>query len=170
MQETQEKRVRSLGWEDPLEKRMATHSSTLAWKIPWTEEPGRLQSLGLQRIQNWAHTFTLTRIEEQREKGRVYIKLYHIIPAQPSNMDWLMDRRHSSLHQLYKLLLFLWGQANEKGERKSGKLYIKISQKEKFLCRGRNVRTVRKLGENCFPHSVDIIILLWDEKIEVQRG
>ena len=47
MQETQ---VRSLGWEDPLEKEMATHSSTLAWKIPWTEEPGRLQSMGLQRV------------------------------------------------------------------------------------------------------------------------
>ena len=47
MQETQ---VRSLGWEDPLEKEMATHSSTLAWKIPWTEEPGRLQSMGSQRV------------------------------------------------------------------------------------------------------------------------
>ena len=40
--------VRSLGWEDPLEKAMATHSSTLAWKIPWTEEPGGLQSMGSQ--------------------------------------------------------------------------------------------------------------------------
>ena len=37
-------------WEDPLEKEMATHSSILAWKIPWTEEPGRLQSVGLQRV------------------------------------------------------------------------------------------------------------------------
>ena len=43
-------RVRSLGWEDPLEKEMATHSSTIAWKIPWTEEPGRLQSMGSQRV------------------------------------------------------------------------------------------------------------------------
>jgi len=42
--------VRSLGREDPLEKEMATHSSTLAWKIPWTEEPGRLQSMGSQRV------------------------------------------------------------------------------------------------------------------------
>ena len=42
--------VRSLGREDPLEKEMATHSSILAWKIPWTEEPGRLQSMGLQRV------------------------------------------------------------------------------------------------------------------------
>ena len=45
-----ETRVQSLGWEDPLEKEMATHSSTAAWKIPWTEEPGRLQSMGLQRV------------------------------------------------------------------------------------------------------------------------
>ena len=44
----QETQVRFLGWEDPLEKEMATHTSTLAWRIPWTEEPGRLLSLGLQ--------------------------------------------------------------------------------------------------------------------------
>ena len=42
--------VRSLGWEDPLEKEMATHSSTIAWEIPWTEEPGGLQSTGSQRV------------------------------------------------------------------------------------------------------------------------
>ena len=46
----QETRVQFLGWEDPLEKEMATHSSTLAWKIPWTEEPDRLQSMGSQRV------------------------------------------------------------------------------------------------------------------------
>ena len=46
----QETWVRSLGWEDLLEKEMATHSSTLAWKIPWMEEPGRLQSMGSQRV------------------------------------------------------------------------------------------------------------------------
>ena len=46
----QETRVQSLGWEDLLEKEMATHSSILAWKIPWTGEPGRLQSMGLQRV------------------------------------------------------------------------------------------------------------------------
>ena len=47
MQETQ---VRSLGWEELLEKGMATHSNILAWRIPWTEEPGKLQSVGLQRV------------------------------------------------------------------------------------------------------------------------
>ena len=45
-----ETRVRSLGWEDPLEKEMAIHSSTLAWRIPWTEEPGGIQSMGSQRV------------------------------------------------------------------------------------------------------------------------
>ena len=45
-----ETRVQFLGWEDPLEKEMAIHSSTLAWKIPWTEEPDRLQSMGSQRV------------------------------------------------------------------------------------------------------------------------
>ena len=47
MRDTQ---VRSLGQEDPLEKEMATHSGTLAWTIPWSEKPGRLQSMGLQRV------------------------------------------------------------------------------------------------------------------------
>ena len=42
----QETQIRCLGWEDPLEKEMAAHSSTLAWRIPWTEEPGGLQSVG----------------------------------------------------------------------------------------------------------------------------
>ena len=46
----QESRVQSLGWEDPLEKEMATHSSILAWKISWTEHPGRLQSMGSHRV------------------------------------------------------------------------------------------------------------------------
>ena len=46
----QETPVQSLGWEDLLEKEMATHSSNLAWKIPWMEEPGKLQSMGSQRV------------------------------------------------------------------------------------------------------------------------
>ena len=50
MQDPQETQIRSLGWEDPLEKGMATQLSILAWRIPWTEEPGGLQSLGLPRV------------------------------------------------------------------------------------------------------------------------
>ena len=55
MQETQ---AQSLGWEDPLEKEMATHSSILVWKIPWTEEPGWLQSMGSQRAINTYNSVT----------------------------------------------------------------------------------------------------------------
>ena len=53
----QETPVRSLGWEDPLEKEIETHSSTLAWRIPWREEPGRLQSMGSRRVR---HDFSFT--------------------------------------------------------------------------------------------------------------
>ena len=62
--------VQSQGWKDPLEKGMATHSSILAWRIPWTEEPGRLQSMGSQRVRHdWAtKTFTLHKdIQLERE-------------------------------------------------------------------------------------------------------
>ena len=56
----QENWVRSLGWEDPLEKERAIHSSTIAWKIPWTEEPGGLQSMGSQRVgHDWATSLSL---------------------------------------------------------------------------------------------------------------
>ena len=58
-----ETRGQSLGWEDPLEKEMATHSSILAWRIPWREEPGRLQSAGSQRVRhNWATSLQNNRI------------------------------------------------------------------------------------------------------------
>ena len=64
-----ETRVRSLGWQDPLEKEMATHSSTLAWKIPWTEEPGRLQFMGVAegqtRLSNFTFTFHFHALEKE---------------------------------------------------------------------------------------------------------
>ena len=64
MRETQ---VRSLGWEDPLEKEMAIHSSILAWKIPWMEKPGRLQSMWLQsRTRLRDFTFTLSSVQSSR--------------------------------------------------------------------------------------------------------
>ena len=63
----QETRVRSLGWEDPLEKGMATHSSILAWRIPWTEEPGRLQSVELDRTER-THTHNLEKKSHKQIK------------------------------------------------------------------------------------------------------
>ena len=56
--------VRSLGWEDPLEEGMATNSSILVWRIPWTEEPGGLQSVGLQRIRPDSHTQGICKSQE----------------------------------------------------------------------------------------------------------
>ena len=64
MQETQETRVQSLSWEDPLEDEMATHSSILAWRIPWTEELGGPHSMGLQRVRHdWARMHATTHTE-----------------------------------------------------------------------------------------------------------
>ena len=54
--------VQSLGREDPLEKEMATHSGTLAWKFPWTEEPGRLQSMGSQRVRHTGQLHYVTNL------------------------------------------------------------------------------------------------------------
>ena len=62
MQETQ---VWSLGWEDPLEEEMTNHSSILAWRIPWTEEPGGLQSMELQRVEQDWETYTHTHTHTQ---------------------------------------------------------------------------------------------------------
>ena len=64
----QETWIRSLGQKDPLEKGMSTHSSILAWRIPWTEEPGELQSLGLQKVRHdWVtNTFTLLSLNTLR--------------------------------------------------------------------------------------------------------
>ena len=75
----QETWVRSLGWEDPLEKEMAIHSSILAWRIPWTEEPGGLQSTGSQRVRHdWATSLHLAPL------GRLQV-WYHF----PSN-HWFL--------------------------------------------------------------------------------
>ena len=59
--------IQSWGWEDPLEEEMATHSSILVWRIPWTEKPGRLQSMRLQRVKcDWAHTHTHTHTHKSK--------------------------------------------------------------------------------------------------------
>ena len=66
MQETQETQVPSLDWEDPLEEGMATPSSILAWRIPWTEESGGLQSIGLQRVgHNWSDLACMHTVKKQ---------------------------------------------------------------------------------------------------------
>ena len=72
-----ETRVRSLGWEDPLEKEMTTDSRTIAWKIPGTEEPGRLQSMGSQRVgHDWATSLSLYIRLGKEYVGDRYLKNY----------------------------------------------------------------------------------------------
>ena len=80
MQETQ---VRSLGWEDPLEKEMATHSSILAWRIPWMEEPGRLQSTGSKRVRHYWETslhFTGDARHSDEDKN-AHPAFLHLVPC-----------------------------------------------------------------------------------------
>ena len=72
----QETSVWSLGRENPLKKETATHSSTLAWKIPWMEEPGRLQSMGLQRVgHDWVTSFSLFYITRSNNLHKVKVKV-----------------------------------------------------------------------------------------------
>ena len=66
--------VQSLGWEDPLEKDMATHSSTLAWRIPWMEEPGRLQSTGSQRVEHDWSDLACTHARMHIQSRRVFAR------------------------------------------------------------------------------------------------
>ena len=84
--------VWSLGWEDPLQEGMATHSSTLAWRIPWTEEPGRLQSMKLQRVRhNWVTKQTeLTygrQVEKEVKKVERICIIYCMVKKIYSNMQ-----------------------------------------------------------------------------------
>ena len=97
--------VQSLGWEAPLEKEMATHYSMLTWNIPWTEEPGRLQSNGSQRVRNYwmtKHTHTHT------------------------YLDTFMGSNYTSG---ILTILLLWGDFD-----KSFPMYISISPSEKWRC------------------------------------
>ena len=123
----QETRVRSLGWEDPLEKEMATHSNILAWRIPWTEEPGRLQSKGSQRVGlKWLSTHTpykgaekQCRKERASHHGRqsstvtlVYrnfpVEMFALpsTPSSDSPLNCNPPHKDSGIHSLSKLQIF----------------------------------------------------------------
>ena len=88
-----ETRVRSLGQEDPLEKEMATHSNTLAWRIPWTEEPGRLKSTGSQRVGTRLSDFTFHfhNLSSQKKKKKEHIKMSNL-PKNLKNAKLLSNK------------------------------------------------------------------------------
>ena len=86
-----ETRVWSLGWEDPSEKEIATHSSTLSWKIPWTEEPGRLQSMGSQRVgHDWATSLFFSKTQDKVYIGYIcYLSGLHVFRMLLPEGDWM---------------------------------------------------------------------------------
>ena len=90
--------VWSLSWEDPLKKEMATHSSTLAWKIPWTEDPGRLQSMGSQRVgHDWAtslllHPIQYSCLENPMDRGAWRAIVHRVTELDTTERLTLSDR------------------------------------------------------------------------------
>ena len=105
----QETRVRSLGWEDPLEKEMATHSSTLAWRIPWREEPGSLQSMGSQRVRHdWATSLSRRREQWSRMlvlyRSKINTETYSLSLVIRSSFNSLSNR--SLIHVMRRKLKF----------------------------------------------------------------
>ena len=89
MQEIQEMQVQSLGWEDPLEEGMSTHSSILAWKIPWTEEPGGLQSMGSQRV---AHGWSSLAHLPTPPLTKAFICFHHVMGYTAIIPEWGLCR------------------------------------------------------------------------------
>ena len=102
MQEMKEMWVPFLGWEDPLEENMATHSNILAWEIPWIEEPGGLQSMGLRRVgYNW-HNLIINIHSSIESEINVAFLLEHMIPVVRVQVDlhhiWIMSRLYTQYH------------------------------------------------------------------------
>ena len=115
VQKTQETRVWSLGWEDTLGKEMATHSSILAWRIPWMEEPGGLPSMGSQRVRhNWVtNTFTFTICTH----GPLLTALQvggtgSLWVSPPAHVTWLSDKWYKSECHEIKCILINFSKKN----------------------------------------------------------
>ena len=84
--------VWSLGWEDPLEKEMATHSSSLAWKIPWTKDPGRLQFWGSQRVgHDWATSLSLSLCDIMDCSTLGFPVLHYLPEFAQTHVHWVSD-------------------------------------------------------------------------------
>ena len=108
--------VRSLGWEDPLEKEMATHSSMPSWRSPWTEELGGLQSTGSQRVRHdWVTSLSLFTFiwwskVQQVNITENSISLFEIIRVQTLSMRDLWGQYE--FHPLVRMTTFVWGNAD----------------------------------------------------------
>ena len=106
-------RVQSLSWEDALEKSMATHSSILAWRIPWIEEPGGLQSIGAQRVRhNWMrsmHAFMPSH-SLSHQFFTLTVKWSEVAQSCPTLCDPMdYSPPHSSIHGIFQARVLEWG-------------------------------------------------------------
>ena len=105
----QDIQVQSLGWEDPLEDGMATHSGILPWKIPWTKEPGRLQSMGSQRVRHDWSDWVRPRKKKEKRNG-----IFSLFSTLSSLVRWECNRRQNQGHPLlrsYSLYKEAWASA-----------------------------------------------------------
>ena len=93
-------------WKDPLEKGMATHSSILAWRIPWTEEPGRLESMGLQRVRHDLVTFTHSLIHGPKRESDLFIGQYTQFWQKPKGKYWWTFKANWNV--IYEKALCVW--------------------------------------------------------------
>ena len=158
--------VQFLGQEDPLEKEMATHSSMLAWKIPWTQEPGRLQSMGSQesdtteRLNTHTHTLSDYKLKVPDAKQSVFFKpcpqgTKHFIalidvPAFPEPSSLL----HTGGHPSSGMFLLHWGIGQSKLEMRQGKTGSRAQHLQPaWCCQGRG------LPQACSPCHVSLCCL-----------
>ena len=101
----QETWVQPLGQEDPLENGMTIHSSTLAWRNPWTEEPGRLQFMGLQRVEhNWATGHAHMSLSHSSLVWRINSILFRTMEKMKKNDKWNSEKRRACLDELERPL------------------------------------------------------------------
>ena len=150
----QETWVWSLDWEDPLEKEMAPHSSILAWKSPWEDEPGRLQSTGLQKSQAQLSTHTYTHTWPAKPKIFIFWPFTKSFLT-PFLQCWIRDIHHLknliqlkySLILLFQINIDIWkfykdlhviliilGLLNSKGQERSRSNLTHTEESEKFRC------------------------------------
>ena len=144
--------VQSLGQEDPLEKEMVTHSSILAWKIPWREEPGRLHSMGLQRV---------------RHDWETSLSLFH----NHSSMIILQDTVRKNLHHLHKFWTFFFLSLDHRKSKKFQKniYFCFIDYAKAFVCVDHNklCKTLKKWEyQTTWPASWKICMQAKKQQLE----
>ena len=154
----QETRVWSLGWEDPLEEEMATHSSILAWRIPWTEEPGGLQSMGPKRVgQKWHPTPVL--LPGESHGGRSLVGYSPWGRKESDTTEWLhfhfhFNERNQGQH-IEKYFVFLDGKNQYRENEYTTKCNLQIQCDPYQITNGIFHRSRTKKLHNSYGNTKD---------------